>query len=83
MSVDEAMKLLEMPDVDNDAHRSQVEEMLGKLVGPTKAATFGQILRMGQDIAGQDFSQFKDIDRPIVTEKAQFNTTGVSQSMVL
>ena len=65
MSVDEAMKLLEMPDVDNDAHRSQVEEMLGKLVGPTKAATFGQILRMGQDIAGQDFSQFKDIDRPM------------------
>jgi hypothetical protein len=65
MSVDEAMKALEMPDIDNDAHRSQVEEMLGKLVGPTKAATFGQILRMGQNIAGQDFSQFKDIDRPM------------------
>ena len=65
MSVDEAMKLLEMPDSDNDAHRSQVEEMLGKLVGPTKAATFGQILRMGEDIAGRDFSQFKDIDRPM------------------
>ena len=63
--IDEAIKLLEMPDSDNDAHRSQVEEMLGKLIGPTKAATFGQILRMGQDIAGQDFSQFKDIDRPI------------------
>lgn len=82
MSVDEAMKALEMPDIDNSAHRSQVEEMLGKLVGPTKAATFGQILRMGQDIAGQDFSQFKDIDRPMREHIGDFEEHPYSRASI-
>ena len=80
--IDEAMELLEMPDSDNDAHRLQVEEMLGKLVGPTKAATFGQILRMGEDIAGEDFSEFKDIDRPMREHIGDFENHPYSKDSI-
>jgi hypothetical protein len=82
MKVDEAMKLLEMPELGNDNHRDQVEQMLGKLVGPTKAATFGQIMRSGGKIHTQDFSDYKNIDKPMREHIGDFEEHPYSRASI-
>ena len=63
MKVEDAREALGLPD--DELHNKQVEDTLGTLVGPTKAATFGQVTTMGEELhpsMDNMFSEFKDID---------------------
>lgn len=86
MSVKQAMKLLEMPDAelgdDKNPYVVQVQKVLDSLTGPTKAATFGQIMRMGKNIANRDFSSYKDIDRPMREHIADFEEHPYSRASI-
>ena len=62
MKVEEAREILGLPD--DEYHNQQVEQILGTLVGPTKAATFSQVMSMGDELhprMDNMFSEFKGI----------------------